>query len=74
MAKNYICKKIKKGVYYFQVSDEKYTITNHGYYPPDKCIWWEAINMKTNEADFHEKTKGVLIRVMIKELIFNQSK
>jgi hypothetical protein len=30
-----------------------YTIRNRGYYPPDKCVWWEAVNDETNEADFH---------------------
>jgi hypothetical protein len=30
-----------------------YTIRNHGYYPPDKCIWWEAVNDETGCADFH---------------------
>jgi len=32
-----------------------YTIRNHGYYPPDKCIWWEAVNNETGNADFHAK-------------------
>lgn len=32
-----------------------YTIRNHGYYPPDKCVWWEAVNDETGEADFHAK-------------------
>ena len=34
-----------------------YHIRNHGYYPPDKCIWWEAVNLETNDADFHAHTK-----------------
>jgi len=34
-----------------------YRLINHGYYPPDKCIWWEAINLETDEADFREHTK-----------------
>ena len=32
-----------------------YTIRNHGYYPPDKCVRWEAVNDDTGEADFHAK-------------------
>ena len=32
-----------------------YTIRNHGYYPPDKCVLWEAVNDETGEADFHAK-------------------
>ena len=23
--------------------------------PPDKCVWWEAVNDETGEADFHAK-------------------
>tara|TARA_R110000824_G_scaffold56121_1_gene153921 strand:- start:57 stop:440 length:384 start_codon:yes stop_codon:yes gene_type:complete len=34
-----------------------YRIRNHGYYPPDKCNWWEAINISTGEADFRAHTK-----------------
>jgi hypothetical protein len=34
-----------------------YRLRNHGYYPPDRCIWWEAINVETEEADFHAHTK-----------------
>lgn len=30
-----------------------YELRNHGYCPADKCIWWEAINKVTGEADFH---------------------
>lgn len=34
-----------------------YKIRNHGYYPPDKCIWWEAVNIETGCADYHAHTK-----------------
>lgn len=34
-----------------------YEIRNHGYYPPDKCVWWEAIDTKTGQGDFHAHTK-----------------
>lgn len=41
-----------------------YEIRNHGYYPPDKCIWWEAVNVSTGEADFHEHTKREIMRMI----------
>lgn len=34
-----------------------FEIRNHGYYPPDKCNWWEAVDVKTGCADFHAHTK-----------------
>lgn len=34
-----------------------FEIRNHGYYPPDKSNWWEAIDIKTGSADFHAHTK-----------------
>ena len=43
-----------------------YSIFNHGYHSPDKCIVWEATNIQTGCADFHAKTKKHL-----KELIDN---
>ena len=46
-------KKIRRGKYEHQ----GYEITNHGYYPPDKAVWWEAVNMKTGCADHHAHTK-----------------
>ena len=39
-----------------------YEIRNHGYYPPDKCVWWEAVDLKTGCADFHEHTKRDIIK------------
>ena len=39
-----------------------FEIRNHGYYPPDKCIWWEAVDLKTGCADFHEHTKRDIIK------------
>ncbi len=33
-----------------------YEIRNHGYYPPDKKVWWEAVNLETGGADFHANT------------------
>lgn len=62
------CKRISAGKYHFKFGEHEYEITNHGYYPPDKCVWWEAVNLKTDEADFHETTKKYLLRTMIREL------
>ena len=64
----FFCRKIRRGTYYIKIGDYEYEIYNHGYYPPDKCVWWEATNLKTNEADFHETTKSFLIRQMKREL------
>lgn len=49
-----------------------YEITNHGYYPPDKCVWWEAVNLKTGNADFHANTKRDIIHLIdgIKRQLF----
>ena len=46
-------KKIRAGQYLYK----GYEVTNHGYYPPDQCIWWEAVNVETGEADFRANTK-----------------
>jgi len=37
-----------------------YRLINHGYYPPDRCVWWEAENLKTGEADFRATTRRQL--------------
>lgn len=46
-----------------------YEVRNHGYYPPDQCTYWEAININTGESDFHAKTKGHLKKLMDDELV-----
>lgn len=43
-----------------------YELYNHGYYPPDRCVWWEAINPYNRHADHHATTKGFLM-VLIDE-------
>jgi hypothetical protein len=49
--------RIKAGLYKYK----DYSIRCHGYYPPDKCIWWEAVNEKTNCADYHNTTlRGII--------------
>lgn len=45
-----------------------YVIRNHGYYPPDKCVWWEAYNEQTGEADFHAKRLRDIIRMINESL------
>lgn len=45
-----------------------YEIRNHGYYNPDKAVWWEAINKETGCADFHEHTKRALKKSIDREL------
>jgi hypothetical protein len=37
-----------------------YRLINHGYYRPDRCVWWEAENLKTGEADFRATTRRQL--------------
>ena len=49
--------KIKAGEYKYK----DYIIKNMGYYPPDSCIWWEAININTGCADYHENTLTSII-------------
>lgn len=41
-----------------------YEVRNRGYHVPDRCIWWEAINIHTGCADHHAHSKQE-----IKELI-----
>ena len=60
----YQCKKIKNGQYLYR----GFRIVNHGYYPPDKCVWWEAIDQSTGCADFHEHTKAYIKKQIDKEL------
>lgn len=50
-----------------------YTIQNHGYYPPDKCVLWEGVNNETSEADFHAKKLKDIIN-MINEALDIQNK
>lgn len=45
-------KRIKSGLYEYR----GLIVRNHGYYPPDQCVWWEAFNPNTGEAEFHAHT------------------
>ena len=62
------CRRISSGKYFVKIGEHEYNIYNHGYYAPDKCVWWEATNLKTNEADFHDHSKSHLIKIMQREL------
>ena len=37
-----------------------YRLINHGYYPPDKHVWWEAEDIATGEGAFHNTTMRAL--------------
>lgn len=64
MASNNITpKKLSKGVYFYR----GYTISNCGYHAPDRCVWWEAVNMDTGCADFHAHTKKRIIEMIDNE-------
>lgn len=41
-----------------------YVITCHGYYEPDHCVWWEAVNIKTGCADYHTNTKKEIMELI----------
>lgn len=45
-----------------------YDIQFHGYYPPDKCVWWEAVNEATGCADYHCTTLRQVIKSIDEEL------
>ena len=51
------CKRLSKGKYMYG----KYKLVYFGYYPPERCCMWEAVNIETGNADFHAKTKKQLI-------------
>ncbi len=45
-----------------------FRVLNHGYYHPDKCVWWEAVDLKTGCADFHAHTKKEIKKLIDKSL------
>lgn len=57
-----VCKRRPDGKYEYR----GYIIRNHGYYPPDQRVWWEAYNPETGQADFHAGTKRE-IKMLIDE-------
>lgn len=54
-----ICKKESSGQYFYK----NYKLIRIGYYPPDKCVWWEAVD-KDGNADYHANSKR-LLKIMI---------
>lgn len=57
-------KRISSGHYKYR----GYDIRNHGYYEPDKCIWWEAINEETQCADYHYHRLRDIIKAIDEDL------
>lgn len=53
-------KKIAAGIYIYK----SYEIRCHGYYPPDRCIVWEAINLETDTGDFRGYTLKEVIELI----------
>lgn len=53
-------KKICRGKYRYK----KYILFNYGYYPPDRCVWWEATNIETGCADYHAHTKREIMKMI----------
>lgn len=41
-----------------------YLLVNCGYHSPDKCVWWQAIDLITGCADYHETTKRDLMNAI----------
>lgn len=60
-------KRITKGKYINKGYEYRgYEICNYGYYSPDQCVWWEAVNIRTGCADYHATTKRD-IKILIDE-------
>lgn len=58
-------KRIKNGQYLYK----GFRIVRHGYYEPEKSVWWEGVNEITGDADYHAHTKRD-----VKKLIDNDTK
>jgi hypothetical protein len=43
-----------------------YLVRNHGYFVPDKCVWWEAINELTEKLITTQKQKKNLNNLLTK--------
>lgn len=53
-------KKISRGKYLYR----GYKITNMGYHSPDRSVVWEAVDPKTQNADFHGYSKRQIKALM----------
>lgn len=56
-------KRIGSGIYEYK----GYRLANCGYHHPDHQIWWEAVNLKTDCADYHAQTKKELMQMIDKD-------
>lgn len=64
MKRKHPVKRLKSGHYLYR----DYELINLGYHPDDGCVWWQAIDINTNCADFHNNTKRDLINDINDEL------
>ena len=62
--KNLSAKKIEKGIYEYK----GYRLFNYGYYEPEHCTWWEAVNIETGCADYHAHTKKEIMELIDADL------
>jgi hypothetical protein len=53
-------KKVRNGKYEYKGLE----IINHGYYSPERCVWWEAVNVETGCADYHAHSKREIKRLI----------
>ena len=51
-----------------------YLVYSCGYHQPDHCVWWEAVDEKTNEACFHGTTKREVISLIDESIVEDQWK
>lgn len=56
-------KRISSGNYVYRGHELHF----HGWYPPDKCVWWEAVD-KDGGASFHAHTKRHLMELIDEDL------
>lgn len=56
-------KRIGSGIYEYK----GYRLANCGYHRPNHQIWWEAVNLKTDCADYHAQTKKELMQMIDKD-------
>ena len=62
--------KISQGHYKYQ----GYDIQCHGYFPPDRCIWWEATDEESGYADYHGTTLASIIKDIDEDIIKEKNK
>jgi hypothetical protein len=60
-------KRLREGHYEYR----GWVLRNHGYYPPERRVWWEAYDPDTGDADFHAHTKWELMALIDED--FNEN-